>query len=841
MTVRTRTGTDMNLRMNRSARWLFSFVLIITLSFPVAAQTKKKADTKPVKEEPKPKEVNKAEDEKRVQDIIAFLQYLLNTLGSSSTSARDKEVLITESYAKIFRDSKVQIEDDLVEARLVVTNKDIVPYLKDVDFFFKDVKFEFTIEDIKSSVLPNGEVFYKVTTRRVLTGITSEGQKTSSTIPRFIEINYNTDSQDLRIVSMYTHEFNETEALTSWWKGLSLEWKTILRKKLPSIGLTDSVQVTDIKVITAIAELDLSDNPYIQNIDPLVRLLNLTTLNISGTKISDLTPIRNLTELTTLDLSNTSVRDLSSLKYSNKLQRLDISNTLVTDISVLEKMPNLQDLEMQGIAVIDFSPLSFLTSLETANLADTKIYTLAPVESLSKLKELDISGTSIRDLDQLKKLKNLKELDIDSTSINNLDALASLDNLVVLRANYTAITSLLPLQKLTHLEKIYADYTAINRETANSFRTLNRNVQVIFDSEELKAWWNALTPEWQSVLSRSAEIELTPSKEELAKVPHLDSINLSGAMRMNSLEPLRKLQKLQVIIASQTAITDLSPLQAHPDIRYLDISETNVSDISVLQQFNKLKVVLADKSKIENIERYTFPALELLYADNTTVHDITAKEFLKRNPKCLLMYKTIHIDRWWNGLSENWKDVFKAQLKSKRDFTREDFHQLVEQESLIIKDAPVSDLSALSEFVRLKELHFSGTSILTIPPLENIKSLKSLHATNGPLQQIESLELLTELEDLDISNTPLEDLKVLRNLSKLKKLNCAGTQVRRLDHLERLSNLEYLDCSNTLVRKLDPLDNLPIKTITCYNTKISSREIENFKIVHPDCQVVYYR
>jgi Leucine-rich repeat (LRR) protein len=841
MTIRTRKGTDMNLGMNRSARWLFCIVMMITLSFPAVAQTKKKADTKPAKEEPKPKEVNKTEDEKRVQDIIAFLQYLLNTLGSSSTSARDKEVLITESYAKIFRDSKVQIEDDLVEARLVVTNKDIVPYLKDVDFFFKDVKFEFTIEDIKSSVLPNGEVFYKVTTRRVLTGITSDGQKITSTIPRFIEINYNTDSQDLRIVSMYTHEFNETEALTSWWKGLSLEWKTILRKKLPSINLTDSVNVSDIKVITSIAELDLSDNLYIQNIEPLGRLLNLTALTISGTQISDLTPIRNLTELTTLDVSNTSVRDLSSLKYSNKLQSLDISNTLVTNISILEKMPNLQNLGMQGIAANDFSSLSFLTALETANLADTKIYTLAPVESLAKLKELDVSGTSIRDLDQLKNLKNLKELNIDSTTISNLDALSSLENLVVLRANYTAITSLLPLQKLTHLEKVYADYTAINKETANSFRALNRNVQVIFDSDELKAWWNALTPEWQSVLSKSTEINITPSKEELAKVPQLDSINLSDEMRMSSLEPLRKLQKLQVIIASQTAITDLSPLKGHTEIKYLDISETNVKDISPLQHLTKLKVLRADKSLIENMDRYSFPSLEVLYADNTTLHDITAQEFLKRNPKCLLIYKTIHIDRWWNGLSENWKDVFKAQMKSKGNLTREDFHQLVEQESLIFKDAPVSDLTALSEFVRLKELHFSGTSILTIPLLDNIKSLKSLHATNGPLQQIESLEMFTELEDLDISNTPLEDLKVLRNLSKLKKLNCAGTQVKRLDYLEHLSDLEYIDCSNTAVRKLDPLDNLPLKTITCYNTKVSAREIENFKIVHPDCQVVYYR
>lgn len=40
-----------------------------------------------------------------------FLESMLTSLGNSSTPIRDKEVLITESYAKIFRDSKVQVED----------------------------------------------------------------------------------------------------------------------------------------------------------------------------------------------------------------------------------------------------------------------------------------------------------------------------------------------------------------------------------------------------------------------------------------------------------------------------------------------------------------------------------------------------------------------------------------------------------------------------------------------------------------------------------------------------------------------------------------------------------
>src|SRR5688500_14101299 len=76
------------------------------------------------------KTASNEENEKKVRDIVAFLEYLLNTLGSSATSTRDKEVVVRESYTKIFRDDKVQIEDDL-ENREVVTNKNVVAYLKD--------------------------------------------------------------------------------------------------------------------------------------------------------------------------------------------------------------------------------------------------------------------------------------------------------------------------------------------------------------------------------------------------------------------------------------------------------------------------------------------------------------------------------------------------------------------------------------------------------------------------------------------------------------------------------------------------------------------------------------
>src|SRR3954465_2351368 len=62
---------------------------------------KKVTETKPAATEPAP---DVAADEKKVRDIVSVLEFMLNALASRETSTRDKEVLITSGYSKIFRD-----------------------------------------------------------------------------------------------------------------------------------------------------------------------------------------------------------------------------------------------------------------------------------------------------------------------------------------------------------------------------------------------------------------------------------------------------------------------------------------------------------------------------------------------------------------------------------------------------------------------------------------------------------------------------------------------------------------------------------------------------------------
>jgi len=282
-------------------------------------------------------------------------------------------------------------------------------------------------------------------------------------------------------------------------------------------------------------------------------------------------------------------------------------------------------------------------------------------------------------------------------------------------------------------------------------------------------------------------------------------------------------------------------LKDHREIRVLDVSNTNVADISVVSHMTKLSLLKADNSDIQNLEALTsLPALQKVFADETAIDNQLAQEFLQKRPSCLVVYKTNSLEQWWNGLPDAWKEVFQTQVPIRAQSRSEDLHRLIELETINFKDAPVNELTSLSPFIRIKELDFSGTGISDVSPLTVIKSLKSLHATNSPIRELAPLASITTLEDLDISNTPVEDLKPIRALESLKVFNCSGTQVSSLTPLEQLF-LESIDFSNTSVKSMDAIFGMPLKTVKCYNTRVSSKAIEKFKESNPSCNVVFYK
>ena len=778
------------------------------------------------------------EEEQKVRDIISFLEYMLNTLGDPQTSARDKDVIVNESYAKIFRDATVQVEDDLDENRDVITNKDVQAYLKDVNFFFKKAHFDMEWKDMEVSENEAGETFYKVSLLRNLEAVSVMGDTINQTIDRFVEINLNPESQDLRIASIYTNELNQDDVWMDWWQNLSLEWQAIFKRKTSSI---DDLELDQIKRLSSIEELDLEGNRFILDIEPLSRITGLKHLNISHTQITDVSPIRNLNKLEFLDISHTGVATIEALKYARELRVFHIDQTPVSNIEVIARMPSLTELTMNGTFVTDFSPLAGLPALKHLSLAYTEWHDEAILDGLPALEYLDASGTSISGASGFSGAENLKELYADSTNITDLDGLSGLAALQTLSVNHTKVNNLAPLASLPELQRLYCDYTGVTLAEARAFMEENPRVLIVFESEELLSWWEGLPGAWKDIFTSYVTVSEPARKEELARIVRIDSLDLSSNQEIRSLEPLQRLLDLSYLNIQQTAISELGPVSELRALKFIDFSSTMVSDLKPLSDLLSLEQIDASYTEADSLGLVrALPSLVLLNIDATRVQDTAAMNMARMRPETLIIYKTERLESWWSQLSEEWKTIFRSEAKLEENPDSRALHRLISLQKLNVSDAGVYDIHPLKEFIRLKELRVSGTSVRNLSPLSFLDGLEVLDISRNPLEDVSALRSLNRLSELNISNTPIDNLEILGNLFRLEYLDCSGTQIKRLDGLERLGLLEYLDCSNTLIKRLDPVTRLALKTLKCYNTKISSRRIDEFKQLNPECDVSFY-
>ncbi len=240
-------------------RWLLRLSYLLCLigwSSVVSAQNQPPAELSPAQIE---------EYKGQAGQLVSFLQYMMNVLGDKSATTQDKETVIRQSYLKAFRDANVQIEDDLDENRNVVTNKNVQAYLKDIDFFFKEAKFEFLVDDISYYVAEGGRVFFRVTTNRNLQGITITGDTVNASQMRYIEVNLDPSAKGLKIASIYTTKLSEREELASWWSEVPDAWRDYFKERLGASAY-DSADYRMLREIVRFTEVDVTGRASVRRL-----------------------------------------------------------------------------------------------------------------------------------------------------------------------------------------------------------------------------------------------------------------------------------------------------------------------------------------------------------------------------------------------------------------------------------------------------------------------------------------------------------------------------------------------------------------------------------------------
>ncbi len=766
-----------------------------------------------------------------VQSLVDFYEYMLNTVGAEKTPTRDKEVIITESFKKIFENENVQIEDDLIPDRKVITNKNVSAYLRDVDFFFNDITFDFKETSITKQTKSDASEYYLVTFENTIDGETIEGESYTQTNQRFIEVNVDRDAADLRIASVYTNKMSREKELRQWWTSLSFEWRRIFKERVPFDSLTFQV----LQKMADIDSLDLSDNAFIVTIEPVSALKDLQYISVDNTQISDLKPLRYANDLQHLSANNTLIRDLSIVQYFEGLKSLNIAGTPVRDLNELSRLKMLRTLDLSGTRPTSFEPLRTLANLDELDLSGTGIVKMNFLEPLTQLRGLSLSNTEVADVSLLAKLINLKNLNISKTSVSTLSPLGSHPSLEYLNIDYTSINDLNPLLEAPALKKVSADYTTITSKQASAFMSKRPKVLVISNSEKIEKWWLSLSPQWKEEILSNVDFEPN-GKEDLIRLVNLDSLDISGAQFINP-----------------------APLEVFNGVTHLDVSKNYFSDLTFLKSFDRLKSFKGDSlpiSKVDVFEKLTsleqlslkhtgvlvvdplkkLTNLQLLDIDGTKVSKNAVSELVDGNPNLVVIFQSAALNEWWNGLSAEWKEAFN--LKQTSNFH---LHQLIEIQALVISNVPIRSLDPLLEFINLREVSLNQTRITSLSPLNQLGKLTAITCANGPLQTLEGIGSLRNLKTLNIANTAVEDIRPIEHLTNIERLDCSGTSIKNFKGIDELSNLKYLNVSNTRVWKLSRIYGLTkLEKLICYNTRLSDNEIEDFKVAFGDCEVTFY-
>lgn len=776
--------------------------------------------------------------------LVSYFQSTLNFLADPSNTQRDKQTIITQSYLKVFWDSKVQVEDDLDENRAVPLYKDVPAYLSDVSFFFKGATFTYTVQNVNVMKTPAGQTYFKVTANRNLKGLTVNGDSVNSNRVRYVEINYNDSLQQLKIVSIYTTKLSERDDMRNWWNGLSSTWKQLLGKGLPAGDTIHLCNITSFHDSTALISgqtVKIDSTPVFKAI---LSIINRKSIDLSGiTSISDITPLSKMSSLVKVNLARTSVDDLTEIRNLNNLEELDISGTLVATLTPLKYVTKIRVLKMNHTLVEDLTLVGGFSGMEVLEFSRTPVASLEPIKDLSGITDLQFSQTQVVDLSPVSGLTKITNLVFDSTKVEDLTPLKSLQNLKLIYLNGSKVKDIEPLGTLPQLRRIYCDNTGVDHKIASQFMQNHPKILVIFESVELEKWWGGLSEEWKGLLGFYSKLDSPPNTEQLHRLSLVDSVNIKGRSTLTSIEPLAQLKGLRVLDAGNTGISDLSPLSGLTSLTFLNLSNTKITSLAPLKELKELQILYLENTQVSDVKPLLdLSKLKLVYADNTGIELSGANQFVDAHPDALMVFQTYENNSWWKNIPDEWKQLFTKLMKFENTPDKVDLQRVSNLEKLTVtENIMITSLQPVVHLARLKELTCSDTRISTLAPLAQMKSLKAIRVTKNPIADVTPIGTMTWLTELDLSNTQVENLEPIQNLTNLEILKLSGTQVKNLKYLAKMTNLKVVELYNTRVSSLDVFEPMSgLVNLKIFNTKISEKKVEKFKQTHPGCEVIYY-
>jgi len=809
--------------------------------------------------------------DEQCKQLVNYLEGTLNFIGDPEKAPSEKDIIINQSYLKIFQSEETQIEDDLDPNREMAMNKNVQAYLKDVDFFFQKVVFAFEINSIDQLVNDNGQITFKVTLNRNLSGVTIKNDTLENNQIRYVEINLNPVQKDLKIASIYTTKPDRGEELKYWWENMADSWKGYFGDSIPVIdtisfskitAFNDSTLITDrwkedYRIDTLIAfEGDtlrftqvhdslhyLGDTiidstlHYLRVYDTipfdaafiyknLKQFAEIKTIDIPDNKtFTDLQPLTELNELQQIDLSNTLIDDLAPLRNLNKLEIINCSGSSVNSLDQLRYSSTLRRLDCSNTTVSNIEVLAYLNNLNYLNLSNTKIQSLDPLSALDGLYYLSLMGTQQSDFTAISNLTGLSDLNISETNVTDLGSISTMTGIQNLNISNTPVTDLSPLTNLTSLNILEANHSKIN------------DLQPLVDLESLKFIYCDNTgingEKSQQFMEAKQNCLVVYNTEKLKQWWYdLPEIYKEIAREKMTIDDPVTTEQLHMIInqtsidfSGKSEISDIGPLSMLHRLENVNLENTAVDDLSALGRLNNLRELNISGTKVASFEPLlNIQNLRSVNCENTQISNLLP---LTNN----INLSTIYCD-YSEIVQENvlkFQDTVPGclviyqsdELESWWNRLNDTWQKVFNTQMNFKDDYGRENLQRLANLPKIEIM--DNSSIRDLGPLSIFMRLEVLTVSNTAVKNITPITKLPKLRKLHVPSNPISVVTNITNLPSIQELNIENTSVSNLKVIGQIAQLKSLNIAGTPIKNLKGLETLGnLEVLIINNTPVKN-------------------
>ncbi len=190
--------------------------------------------------------------------------------------------------------------------------------------------------------------------------------------------------------------------------------------------LTNS-DIKQMKHLTKLTEIIMSDNPKVTDLSPLSSLTGLEKITFHNCNVKDISFTANMKNLSVIGAENNGISDISALKGHKKLKEVWLQSNSIKDISALKDSTNIESIDFKYSPVTDLSALSGMKKLAHLNLYNCSVSSLAPLKKCTTIEYINLDNNNVSDLTPLAKCKGLRELHAANNALNgNVKALKGL-------------------------------------------------------------------------------------------------------------------------------------------------------------------------------------------------------------------------------------------------------------------------------------------------------------------------------------------------------------------------------------------------------------------------------